>query len=538
MKPGYFWSLVSAGVCAAGAATAATTPLTCEGLAGQRFGAAEILEAKARGGGSEFSMMDLFFGLPFAEVPASCRVSGTVRPTSDSDIRFELWLPAEGWNGRLFASGNGGFAGFIDTISLGLGLRAGYASLSTDTGHRSKDTDGRWALGHPEKIIDYGHRGVHEAAVAAKATIKAYYGEAPKRSYFSSCSNGGRQALMEAQRYPEDYDGILAGAPAFDASGAVSTMAWNQQQLRREPGAMLGKAKLPAIADAVLKSCDAIDGLVDGVVDDPRNCRFDPAVLLCKGKESDDCLTAPQAESLRLIYAGPGGSHLGQPHRGYEPGGELGHNWQDWTTGTWRREPAQYSFSTAFFRYLVYGDPEWDNERFEFQRDRRVMQERLGAILDAVDPDLGRFEARGGKLILYHGWSDGALAPRRTVDYYESVRARMGAARSDGFVRLYMAPGVQHCGGGPGPNAFGQFGPGGGNDPHSNFAAAVEAWVEQGTAPGPVVASKYENDIKGILAPQKTELKRTRPLCPYPQVARWSGKGSAHLASSFSCVAP
>lgn len=535
MKHAARWSLLPLALCAGMAA--ATTPQACESLAGQRFGPAEILEARSKAAGSEFSMLGLFLGVPFNEVPASCRVSGTIRPSADSDIRFELWLPRD-WNGKLFASGNGGLAGNIDTISLGIGLQRGYASLSTDTGHEAKDTDGRWALGHPEKIVDYGHRGVHEAAVAAKATINAYYGKPPQRSYFNSCSNGGRQGLMEAQRYPEDYDGIIAGAPAFDPSGMVSTMAWNQQVLRREPGAMLKKAKLPAIEAAVLKSCDAIDGLADGVVDDPRNCRFDPAVLLCKGRESDDCLTATQVESLRLIYAGPGGSHLGQPHRGSEPGGEMGRNWSDWVTGSWRHDAAQYGFSNAFFQNLVYSDPEWDNSRFDFQRDRRVMQERLGAILDAVDPDLSRFQARGGKLILYHGWSDAALAPRRTVDYYESVRAKLGAKRSDGFMRLYMAPGVQHCAGGPGPNAFGQYGPGGGQDPKSNLPAALEAWVEQGVAPGPIVASKYENDIKGVLAPHRTGLKRTRPLCPYPQVARWNGKGSAHLAASFSCVEP
>ncbi|HVT35192.1 MAG TPA: tannase/feruloyl esterase family alpha/beta hydrolase [Nevskiaceae bacterium] len=494
---------------------------------------ARVVSAVAKSGGSSYSFVGMFVGVPFFHQPASCRVAIEMTPVDDSLIKAQLWLP-ENWNGRFQGIGNGGFAGSIDTLSLNFALQRGYAAASTDTGHEASDRDGSWALHHPEKIIDYGYRAIHLTAVNAKKIISAYYGRAPAHAYFGSASNGGREALVEAQRYPEDYDGILAGAPALLPSSTLPTWGWIQQQLHA-PGAYISKDKLRAIAAATVRACDAQDGVEDGVIDDPRQCRFDPAVLTCAGEENDQCLTPPQVQALRAIYAGPGA-----PYHGFEPGGELGDKggWRDWFTGDKPRAAIEYVYVQEFMRYLVYSDAQWSADQFDLKRDGDAFYRQLHDILDAGDPDLSKFAARGGKLILYHGWNDGALSPRTTIDYYESVRARMGAKKAQQFITLYMVPGLQHCIGGPGPNAFGQLAPGPVADPRRNISAALEAWVEQGAAPGPIIAGKYDRDITPLLAPEKASLQRTRPLCPYPQVARWSGHGSSDDAANFSCVAP
>jgi feruloyl esterase len=341
---------------------------------------------------------------------------------------------------------------------------------------------------------------------------------------------------MEAQRYPQDYDGIVAGAPAYDGTNTLPTWAWNQQYLLATPGAYIPPKKFAAIAAAVGKACDALDGVADGLLDDPRNCTFRPESMLCKVEDADDCLTAPQAQALTRIYAGPGGALGDSRHRGFEPGAELGAGgWKDWISGSKPETSLEYIYALQFYRNLVYDNPLWDLDRFDFSRDRPAMQARLGEALDARDPDLSGFKARGGKLILFHGWSDSALQPRLAVDYYEAVQARLGNDETAQFVRLYMVPGMQHCVGGPGPNNFGQMPPAGSADPVCNVNAALEAWVERGAAPAAIVAGKYDNDWKSILAPEKTKVLRTRPLCPYPQVARWKGQGSTDLAENFSC---
>lgn len=515
----------------------AATHERCEGLAGLKFDDAQVLSARAYRAGQRPSLQGAFFGAPLIPLPASCRVELQLTPSDDSDIRAEVWMPLENWNGRFQGIGNGGFAGSIETMSLMVALQRGYAAASTDTGHDAGGEDGEWAYRHPEKVRDYGYRAVHEMTVKAKAVTTAFYGKAPEYSYFGSCSNGGRAGLIEAQRYPDDYDGILAGAPALHPSNTIPAWAWLQQQMERTRGARLSKRKLETIAAAVVEACDTKDGVADGVLEDPRSCHFDPHSLLCKAGDADDCLTAPQVQTLKNIYAGPTGD-AGDP--GYEPGGEVGDfgDWSEWFSGSWFRKSLEHIYAIEFYRYLVHDNPDWTLDDFEFERDRRDFERVLGPVLDATDPDLSAFQARGGKLILYHGWNDPALQPRLTIDYYERVQQTLGAEKTDDSVRLYMVPGLQHCAGGPGPNIIGQLPPGGDADPGHHMAAALEAWVEKGAAPGPMIATKYDHDIRPLLAPEKSTVIRTRTLCPYPQVARWTGKGSTDDAANFVCTSP
>lgn len=495
-----------------------------------------VTSAEAVSAGYSFSFPGMFIGLPFFKEPASCRIQGTIKPSADSDIRFELWMPQTGWNNKLQGIGNGGLAGSIDTLSLRAALQHNYAAAATDTGHEAGDKDGSWALDHPEKLHDYGYRAIHETASVSKAIIAAYYGRGPRYSYFDSGSNGGRAALMEAQRYPEDYDGILAGAPALDGTNTIATAAWMQQIMLKDPKNYIPASKLPAITAAALAACDGADGVKDGLIDDPRACNFQPESLLCKGEDSDTCLSEPQMRTLRAIYDGPGGAFGNSVNHGFERGGETG--WADWIIGSAPRKSLAYLYALEFYRYLIYGDASWTLDRFQFERDRRGAEEHLGKDYVARDPDLSRFVARGGKLILYHGWNDYALQPRLTIDYYESVRAHMGAEQSEKFMRLYMVPGMEHCFGGPGPNVFGQIPATGIDDPARNISKALEVWVETGIAPGRIVATKYDEVMRPLFAPEKATALRSRPLCPYPQVARWTGKGSTDEAKNFKCGTP
>jgi feruloyl esterase len=470
----------------------------------------------------------------FKSLPAFCRVQGVMAPTSDSHIEFEVWLPVAGWNGKYQGGGNGGFAGSINYDNLATAVVAGYAGSSTDTGHQAGGTDARWALGHPEKISDYGYRAIHETAEKSKAIIRQFYGDAPKRSYFSSCSNGGREALMEAQRYPADYDGIIAGAPAANLTRIVGAFTWNLLATTVDPASYIPAGKFAAIGAATLAACDARDGLADGIIDEPDKCAFDPAVLLCKGPESDSCLTAPQLAALRKIYSGPRTSKGEALYPGFVPGGESGPGgWGLWMSGGAPDKSLEYAFGTQGNAYLIFQNPSFDYRTFNVDRDVKAADDLVGRTLNAIDPNLSAFQKRGGKLILYHGWNDAALPPAATIEYYRSVAAKMGQTAADGFVKLYMVPGMQHCGGGPGATNFGAT-PGLAPreaDPSRNMSAALERWVEQGIAPGAIVAAKYQNP-----ADPASGVALTRPLCPYPQVARYKGSGSTSDAANFSCA--
>jgi feruloyl esterase len=451
-------------------------------------------------------------------LPPFCRVAGIIRPSTDSSIRFEVWLPAKGWNRKFQGIGNGGFAGAIAYAPIGLSgpLKRGYATASTDTGHSGSGLDASWAPGHPEKLLDYGHRAIHLMTERAKSIIAAYYGESPARSYFASCSNGGRQALMEAQRYPADYDGIIAGAPAHDFTNLLAGFVWNSQTLAKTP---LAASKLPAIEAAALGACDEHDGVKDGILDNPPSCNFDPSRARCTGTEADNCLTAEQLNALQRVYGGPRNTKGERLYPGFPPGAETGPGgWSLWITGQGSTPSHQHTFGTQYLRHMVFQDPKYDYLAYSFDRDHPVAQDKLGPILNATNPDLRQFHSRGGKLILFHGWSDAAIPAQSTIDYYNRVRTTMGPAAAAEFVRLYLVPGMQHCAGGPGTASFGAYGEDG-----AEMLTALERWVEDGTAPDSIIAAKQGST------------PRTRPLCPYPQVARYKGTGSTDDAANFEC---
>ena len=462
----------------------------------------------------------------YKPLPAFCRVTGTIRPTSDSDIRFEVWMPESAWNGKFQGVGNGGFAGSLSWSSMAIPVVRGYATATTDTGHSGDDAS--WAVGHPEKVVDYGHRGIHVMTVTAKAVITAFYGAAPKKSYFLGCSNGGRQALMEAQRYPGDYDGIIAGAPANDFTHIIAAFAWNQQALLQDPASYLSAAKMAAVEKAALAACDTPDGQTDGLIDNPPQCHFDPGTLLCTGPDSGACLTAPQVAVMRKIYAGPKTAKGAVIFPGLVPGGEGGEGgWPAWVLGAAPEASAQFFFFRQFYGNMVFENPAWDYKTFRFETAVPRADKKLASILNATDPNLNPFQARGSKLILYHGWCDAAISGRNAVHYYETVVAKLGAKKAASAVRLYMVPGMQHCSAGPGPDEFwGMHGTP--SDPQHDLTKALEAWVEQGHAPAAIVASKVTGG----------KVMRTRPLCPYPGIAHYMGAGSVHEAASFACETP
>ena len=461
------------------------------------------------------------------DLPAFCRVTGVIRPSSDSDVRFETWMPLMGWNSKFQGTGNGGFAGSIGYAWLADAVRHGYAAASTDTGHQARTPDASWAAGHPEKVVDFGYRAIHEMTVKGKAITEAFYGTKPKRSYFGSCSNGGRQALMEAQRYPEDYDGIVAGAPANLWTHLMALAASSMQATAGDAAAYIPQAKLPAIQAAALASCDRLDRVEDGVIENPAICPFAPEVLLCRGAVTDKCLTQPQVKALTRLYHGLRDSKGRLLYPGYAMGGEAEWaGWGMWLTGDAPEKSSMFDFGTGFFKFMVHGDSSWDYRKFSLETDLRIAVARTAAVLNAVNPNLGRFKARGGKLILWHGWCDAAVPARAVIDYYQSIVKKMGSTRAGEFVRLFMVPGMQHCADSP---EFGQHGVAQG-DARSDLAAALERWVEQGIAPEEIIATKNKSAASRIV--------RTRPLCAYPKVARYKGTGSTDDAANFQCVVP
>lgn len=511
---------------ARGQATASATQ-SCGNLTRLSLPQTKIVMAQSVAAGA-------FSGAPFFKaVPAFCRVAVESTPTSDSDIKIEVWLPASAWNGTFSATGNGGFAGSIDYRSMGLAVEQGYATAGTDTGHAAEFIDARWALGHPEKITDFGYRGIHQMTEAAKAVIRAYYGNSPRHSYFGSCSDGGREALMEAQRFPEDYDGIIAGAPANFWTHLLTNAIWVEEALTAEPNSYIPSSKLPAIANAVNAACDAQDGVKDGIVNDPRKCHFDPAVLSCKGAESDACLTAPEVTALKKLYE-PSRDSKGRPvFPGFLPGAEEGQNgWAPWITGPGPGKSLIAAFGNGFFADMVYDQSDWDYKKATIDGAVKAADDKLASVLNSTNPDLTPFRARGGKLILYHGWNDPAISALNTIDYFESVVRKMGEKNVNSFVQLYMVPGMQHCGGGPGPWRFGQPGslqPSGAKDSQHDLELALESWVENDVAPSSIVTTKYIDDdpTKGV--------QMTRPLCPYPLAAKYKGAGDTNDAANFVC---
>lgn len=524
-------------LCLAGAANAlAAEPSVeaCENLAKLALANTKITKAQMVAAGTFVGPGLPFPGAPkpsYKDVPAFCRVTADVTPAADSDIKIELWMPMSGWNGKFRGQGNGGFSGYIDYPALGEAVKQGYASAGTDTGHST--TDAAWALGHPEKVIDYGYRGIHEMTEKSKAVAEAFYGAGPKQSYFSSCSNGGREALMEAQRFPADYDGILAGAPANNFTRLLAASLFELRATTLDPASYIPMAKLPAISEAVIAACDGQDGVRDGLVSDPSRCRYDPDALICKDADANSCLTAPQAKALKQIYAGAKDSKGREIFPGLSPGGETGPGgWGIWVTGNAPGQSLIGFFSIGFFSNFIYGQKNWDYKTADLNAVTELADEKTAAILNSTNPNLRPFMKRGGKLIIYHGWSDAAIAPLNSIDYYKQVLAALGARDTQKFVRLYMVPGMQHCGGGPGPNVFGQGGSGS-DDPEHNVTLALEHWVEKGAAPSSIIATKLADDSN----PSKGT-KMTRPLCPYPEIAKYKGSGDTNDAANFVCATP
>jgi feruloyl esterase len=456
--------------------------------------------------------------------PAHCRVSGVLSP----EIAFEVNLPAR-WNGRFYMIGNGGHAGEGPddpgrALQRTAALQHGFAMASTNTGHDArKEPQATFVLSNPQKAIDYAYRAVHLTAVTAKRITNEYYGRPVTFSYWNSCSNGGRQGLIEAQRYPEDFNGIVANAPWVDQTGFTIGALWTQRALTDAP---IPPQKLSLIADRVMARCDRTDGLADGLIDDPRRCDIEPSrdVPGCPaGTDSAECLTPAQAGTLKKIYEGV--ISRGRPYfAGFMHGSEAVITGPGGTASAWSAmlvpttadaKPAVFSLAESTMKYLVFDPPkpDYDFRTFDFDRDIALL-ERWGKLANADNPDLSAFRKRGGKLLMTYGWADQILQPMMGVNYYERAVATNGPQTTD-FFRLFMLPGMAHCGGGAGP------------DRHDPVTAVID-WVENGKAPESLIASKAVNG----------QVVRTRPVCPYPQVARYKGEGSIDEAANFRCIAP
>jgi feruloyl esterase len=465
-----------------------------------------------------------------------CKVAGLIGP----EIHFELLLP-EKWNGKFIMGGGGGFVGSVMNTSLAFGaLQAGYATVGTDTGHQGHPLDASWAHNNLERLVNFGHQAVHRTAVTAKALTKAFYQDEIIRSYFTGCSRGGGHGLMAAQRYPEDFDGIVAGAPAFDWAPGLAALATQiNQAMYPDPSnlqeAVVGPKEQELIESSYLRMCDEEDGIKDGILNDPRECKFNVATLLCKGEDTDSCLSKQQLAAVKIVYDGPKDSKGNPLFYGFPFGGETAAGgWPRWLTGGLKyqadlaefqggvdvgdfKEPvtpnAYFGFGNGIMKYFVYNDPDWTYENYEFDTLRKD-SERVAETLNATNPDLSAFRERGGKLIIYSGWSDAAAPGLAVVGYYEDVLAHDKTAAED--ARLFMMPGVEHCFGGPGPSFV-------------NFLTEIDKWVESGNTPEQIAA--YWLD-------EKLQPTGSRPLCAYPKVAKYDGKGDTRDVASFSCVDP
>jgi feruloyl esterase len=443
----------------------------------------------------------------FASLPAFCRVAATLTPSSDSDIKIEVWLPSAKWNGKFQAVGNGGWAGSISYAALAAALAAGYATASTDTGHVGNS--GAFALGHPEKVTDFSYRSVHEMTLKAKTVIDAFYGTRPTLSIWNGCSQGGRQGITEAVRYPTDYDAVVAGAPAVNWIHLHAGRMAINRAVNATPASVIPPSKYPIVHRAALAACDARDGVADGVIENPGACAFDPKMLACSaGQEDATCLTPAQVESARKMYAGATNpTTRASVLPGLARGSELGWN----VIGS--AEPITYAADA--YKYVIVKDRNWDPVKFNPVTDLDLaLSSDPDDMLGSTDPNMRSFFARGGKLLLYHGWSDPQVTPYNTIDFFQKVVAAQGGAGVGTSIQLYMVPGMNHCGGGVGTDNFDRMG-------------AIEEWIKTGTAPKRIEAWRVTNG----------STDRTRPLCPFGQVARWNGTGNTNESANFSCVA-
>lgn len=507
----------------------------CEDLAGLKLPDTVIKSAESvRAGG--------FIGPDKAkrpDLPGFCRVVASVKAAPDSDVGVEIWLPAEHWTGVFHGNGNGGYGGLLAAGYAGMeeGLKRGYATAVTDTGTApATPLNGDALIGHPRKWKDWGQLSTHVMTVTGKAIAKAFYGEAARRAYYTGCSTGGQQGLIEALDYPGDYDGVLVGAPVINRTWGHAAVLWDDMAANLQPGHRLSDAKLTLLSKAVLSTCGARgDGLAgDAFLSDPPACRFDPAVLACHGADSANsatCLTAAEVQTAKAFYSGPT-NRAGTPlYYGWERGSEApGRFGWDFLQAAPNGEPA---FDSLF--KWVFG-PGWDWRKFDIERDMPKVDATLGPDVNGVmRGDISRFRARGGKLIIYQGWADTLVAPGQTIAFYDRLgRESGGPAKAQSFARLFLAPGVMHCGAGPGPDAFNAANGGAPRPPSAtprdDLFAALAHWVEDGVAPTQVVATKYVGD-----APAKG-VALQRPLCAYPQKAWYRGAGDTKDAASFVCA--
>jgi hypothetical protein len=450
----------------------------------------------------------------YKDMPAFCRVQATLAPTKDSDIKVEVWLPAENWNGKFVAVGNGIWAGQLSYSAMADPLKRGYAVATTDTGHTGSGLDAKWAVGHPEKLIDFGYRAVHEMVVAGKQAIDAFYGSAPSKSYWNSCSTGGRQGLMEARRYPADFDAISAMAPANPMTGLMVQSMWAGWQPHHAPGAALTPQTLGMVHAAAVKQCDKLDGLEDGLIGDPLRCGFDPATLQCKPGETASCLAQPQVAALKAIYGGVRGPDGSAIMPGWPVGSEL-----QLAMLVMGQEP--FPVATSYFRDLVYaGQPGWDWKVSDYGKELADARAFGGDMLDVAPASLAPFFARGGKLLLSHGWTDGLIPATNTIAFYTGLTGVIPAEERQNQVRLFMVPGMNHCGGGEGASEFDTIG-------------TIDAWATSRKAPERIVATRPAT--AGPASPMQTPL--SRPLCPYPLIAKYDGAGDVNSEASFVCAA-
>jgi feruloyl esterase len=487
-----------------------TAPSSCESLAGLTLPNAKIVSAVAIAAG-EFSPGA---PLPPTKVPAFCRVSATLTPSSDSDIQIELWLPTA-WNGKYLANGVGGWGGAIPYPGLMSALQRGYATSGTDTGHRGNMGAADFALDHPEKVKDFAWRAIHEMTVQSKSIIKDYYGKPDRLAYFSGCSAGGKQGLMEVQKFPADFDGVVAGAPAADWIGLNSSSLYDSLlNIPKGQHPIIGPAQGQLIHQAVIAQCDKLDGLADGEVADPRVCGFKASSLVCRaGQAPETCLTPEQAAVADKFYQAvrdPKDGSLVFP--GMLPSSELG----------WGMVPVPMPPAVGEYQFVVRGDAHWDPYTFDLSRD--VAEARRTDIISALNPDLSAFAARHGKLIQYHGLSDPIIPTEASINYYESVVAQQhGLNKTDAFYRLFLVPGMGHC--------MGAY--------DADWVDALDQWVEHGKAPRQVLGHRLP-PMTGpppmgpppMAAPEYTG---TRPICAYPAIAKYNGTGPPDAADSFSC---
>jgi feruloyl esterase len=454
-----------------------------------------------------------------------CRVQAVANPTSDSVIHIEVWLPTTGWNGRFLAIGGGGTRAGIAYNEMAQLIGFGFATAATDGGNLGNSVDGHFGYQHPEKIADWAYRSTHLMTVTAKTVASSFFGQGPVHSYFAGCSTGGHEGVMEAQRFPGDYDGIMAGAPSNHATHLQAGHIWTWNATNIDPASFIPPTLLPTITAAAVARCDAIDGVVDGLITDPRQCDFDPSDIECQGPNGTNCLTSAQVTAVKKIYAGPRNPQTGAlVYAGFAPGGEFG--WDPLVYGLpgSLETPPEPGYVPAFIdiiRIWAFQNPQYDWRLFDFAQDMASVDTAIASVINDVDPDLTAFKNLGGKLVLYHGWEDQHISPQDDINYYERIAAFMRSRGADAhqFARLFMVPGMQHCFGGPGPNSFDAFG-------------AVFQWVEAGVAPEKIIATKYVNDDPS------QAVVMTRPLCPHPQIAVYTGSGNTNDAASFVCRVP